>query len=93
MFWAPSPECDGSAEGQTCAYRVDRDGKVYILWGDAGLHSMELVKGSTTEMSGEKHDGEPCHAVFVKRLRAPQDPTALDHVVEYLGRNRFQASA
>jgi len=69
-FDAPTRDCQG---GQ-CKWSA-KDGKVFILWGEAGLHELDIVgqmpsEQDQSQMQGlkmrgrRKSDGERCHASF-----------------------------
>jgi len=69
-FEAPTRDCQG---GQ-CKWSA-KNGKVYVLWGEAGLHELDIVgevpaeqdqnKMQGLKMRGRrKADGERCHASF-----------------------------
>jgi DnaJ-class molecular chaperone len=67
-FEAPTGDCQ---QGM-CLWSAGK-GKVYILWGEAGLHELKLSdqpKDSQPQsmqgirMEGTRHDGEKCFAIF-----------------------------
>jgi len=71
-FVAPTSDC---RQGM-CKWSANK-GKVFILWGEAGLHELEIVgetptEQSPTQLQGLKmrgrrvSDGDKCNAVFVK---------------------------
>mmetsp|Transcript_30079 Transcript_30079/g.70118 ORF Transcript_30079/g.70118 Transcript_30079/m.70118 type:complete len:502 (+) Transcript_30079:61-1566(+) len=71
-FGAPTSDC---RQGM-CKWSANK-GKVYILWGEAGLHELEIMGETPTEqspgqlqglkMKGKRvSDGDRCNAVFVK---------------------------
>jgi len=72
-FEAPTQECVHMGLCEWAAY----DGKVYVMWGDAGLHILEptekgikdqsLDKLKKTTLKGKRRsDGDPVKATFVK---------------------------
>jgi DnaJ-class molecular chaperone len=71
-FEAPTQECVHMGLCEWAAY----DGKVYIMWGDAGLHILEptqklkdqdLDSLKKTSLKGKRRsDGDPVKATFVK---------------------------
>merc|ERR1740129_266372 len=71
-FDAPTEDCMGSI----CKWAA-KDNKVYILWGEAGVHELDIVGSAPAEqdqkaMQGMKmrgrrlSDGERCSAAFVR---------------------------
>merc|ERR1719181_2097059 len=71
-FEAPTQECVHMGLCEWAAY----DGKIYVMWGDAGLHILEptqkmtdqnLDKLKNTQLKGKRRsDGDPVRATFVK---------------------------
>merc|ERR1719401_2183579 len=70
-FDAPTRDCQS---GQ-CKWSAPKAGKVYILWGEAGLHELDIQGAIPTEadqskmkglqMKGRRvNDGERCSAAF-----------------------------
>jgi DnaJ-class molecular chaperone len=70
-FEAPTPECQHSG---MCKWSADNN-KVYILWGEAGLHELEILGQAPEEQDQQKmtglkmkgrrvSDGDACSAVF-----------------------------
>mmetsp|Transcript_99268 Transcript_99268/g.194928 ORF Transcript_99268/g.194928 Transcript_99268/m.194928 type:complete len:494 (+) Transcript_99268:64-1545(+) len=70
-FDAPTRDCQSGA----CKWAAPKSGKVYILWGEAGMHELDIqgkvptqqeqAKMQGLRMQGKRTaDGERCHAVF-----------------------------
>mmetsp|Transcript_13596 Transcript_13596/g.38679 ORF Transcript_13596/g.38679 Transcript_13596/m.38679 type:complete len:498 (-) Transcript_13596:456-1949(-) len=70
-FDAPTHDCQSGM----CKWSASAEGKVYILWGDAGLHELQIVGGLPKEQDQSKmqglrmkgrrtSDGERCQATF-----------------------------
>lgn len=66
-FEAPSAEC---AQENMCKWTAN-DGKIYILWGEAGLHVLRAQVNDATAgnvLRGTREmDGDDCEARFVSR--------------------------
>ncbi len=71
-FIAPTHECQGK-HGR-CLWSADK-ARVYIMWGNAGLHRLRPSKTPTSSdpksltgiyLTGERQDGEPLEASFVR---------------------------
>lgn len=69
-FWAPSPECE--AEGSPDCEWSAHGGYVWIQWGDAGLHRVEISR-DRQRMEGARFDGDACSATYVRTEEAPMD--------------------
>mmetsp|Transcript_9340 Transcript_9340/g.29156 ORF Transcript_9340/g.29156 Transcript_9340/m.29156 type:complete len:494 (-) Transcript_9340:157-1638(-) len=70
-FDAPTQDCQGGM----CKWSAGSNGKIYVLWGEAGLHELEVVGRMPTEQDQQKmqgmrmkgrrvSDGERCQATF-----------------------------
>jgi hypothetical protein len=74
IFEAPTDDCKSYAEA--CRWAAN-DGKLYIMWGQSGLHvlkasAMEAV--ASTALKGKRHkDKDPCSATFVGKDESAQE--------------------
>eukprot|EP00747_Dinoflagellata_sp_TGD_P179102 gnl/TRDRNA2_/TRDRNA2_29306_c0_seq1.p1 gnl/TRDRNA2_/TRDRNA2_29306_c0~~gnl/TRDRNA2_/TRDRNA2_29306_c0_seq1.p1 ORF type:complete len:497 (+),score=117.29 gnl/TRDRNA2_/TRDRNA2_29306_c0_seq1:135-1625(+) len=82
QFDAPTRDCQAGL----CIWSAGKNGKVYILWGQAGVHELALFDGQklptdqenlqNLRLEGKRAmDNDPCQAVFVKVF----DWEAFDH--------------
>jgi DnaJ-class molecular chaperone len=60
VFMAPTPEC----EARECRWFA-QDGAIYIMWGQAGLHSV-TVSADKRSLKGMRYDGDACSGAFVR---------------------------
>ena len=85
-FRAPTPDCQSGGCSWSCA-----DGKVFIAWGDAGLHTVKPEGGKDARLEGIRFDGDACSATFTGRLPEPQGGSVVagsgssDDLYEMLG--------
>lgn len=60
IFLAPTEDC----MSEECFWTA-RDGKIFIMWGHAGLHTVK-IDDSKKLLEGIRFDGEPCMGKFVR---------------------------
>lgn len=58
-FWAPTEDCESGG----CSWSANATG-IFVMWGEAGLHRMEL-RGRTTLEGRRVLDGEPFKARLI----------------------------
>mmetsp|Transcript_20723 Transcript_20723/g.26408 ORF Transcript_20723/g.26408 Transcript_20723/m.26408 type:complete len:540 (-) Transcript_20723:730-2349(-) len=79
VFQAPTADC----EAGECSWTA-KDGLVYIMWGNAGLHTVAAPSKDVKKISGIRYDGEPLSAAFVRKLN-PEETEESDDYYALLG--------
>lgn len=72
VFWAPTPDC----EMNNCFWKV-REGKIFILWGDDGIHTVQPTKNKR-KLVGKRYDGEKLEASFLREEKEEEEEDLYD---------------
>ena len=67
-FYAPTPDCES---GQ--CFWGGRNGKVFIMWGNAGMHTVRPVDSAKRKIEGIRFNGETCFGEYVRKMEGEYD--------------------
>lgn len=62
-FWAPTPECEMT---QNCQWKV-RSRKIFVWWGNEGLHTIRPADGNKKLLEGQRYDGQKVSAQYIRK--------------------------
>ena len=62
-FYAPTPDCESGE-----CFWAGRKGKIYIMWGNAGMHTVRAVDSAKKRIEGMRFNGEACFGVYVRGM-------------------------